>query len=301
MTKQNINYLQAIANALPIFDRPIFIVSAPRAGSSLLYETLSLAPELWTIRGENHHIIESIAPLNPINREYKSNNLVQRDADLNIAIAVKINFFKNLKNKQNISLSKDISSIRMLEKTPKNALRIPFFNAIFPDALFIYLYRDPQENISSIIEGWQSGRCVTYPNLPDWHGYPWSMLLIPGWEDLTEKPLVEIAASQWKIANQTIIDSLVSLPAHRWCAIHYNDLIQHPQAQIQRLCNFANIEWQENLQPGELTLSLSTITPPEVNKWHQNKDAIKLILPQMKSTTIRVRKLTGLNCLEIPN
>ena len=36
------------------FDRPMFIVSSPRAGSSLLFETLAQAPGLWTIGGEGH-------------------------------------------------------------------------------------------------------------------------------------------------------------------------------------------------------------------------------------------------------
>ena len=34
----------------------------------------------------------------------------------------------------------------MLEKTPKNSLRVPFLNAVFPQALFVYLYREPRES-----------------------------------------------------------------------------------------------------------------------------------------------------------
>ena len=42
---------------LPEFDRPIFILSAPRAGSTLLFETLSQFPDIWTIGRESHDII----------------------------------------------------------------------------------------------------------------------------------------------------------------------------------------------------------------------------------------------------
>lgn len=45
---------------LPEFDRPIFIVSTPRAGSTLLFETLSQFPELWTVGRESHDIMEEI-------------------------------------------------------------------------------------------------------------------------------------------------------------------------------------------------------------------------------------------------
>ncbi len=60
--------------------------------------------------------------------------------------------------------------IRRLEKTPKNALRIPFFEQIFPDARYIFLWRDPRENLSSIIEAWRSGRWKTYNGLPGFDG-----------------------------------------------------------------------------------------------------------------------------------
>ena len=48
-------------------------------------------------------------------------------------------------------------ALRFLEKTPKNALRVPFFARIFPDARFIFLWRDPRENIASIMQAWRPG------------------------------------------------------------------------------------------------------------------------------------------------
>ncbi|MDB5480941.1 MAG: hypothetical protein JWO83_1994, partial [Caulobacteraceae bacterium] len=44
----------------PVFDRPIFIVSPPRSGSTLLFETLMKAPGLATVGGESHALMESI-------------------------------------------------------------------------------------------------------------------------------------------------------------------------------------------------------------------------------------------------
>ena len=37
-----------------LFDRPIIILSAPRAGSTLLWETLAASSQVWTIGGEGH-------------------------------------------------------------------------------------------------------------------------------------------------------------------------------------------------------------------------------------------------------
>ena len=45
-------------------------------------------------------------------------------------------------------------ALRFLEKTPKNVLRIPFIERIFPDALYVFLWRDPRGNLASIMEAW---------------------------------------------------------------------------------------------------------------------------------------------------
>jgi hypothetical protein len=82
-----------------------------------------------------------------------------------------------------------------LEKTPKNALRIPFLVEAFPDARFIFLFRNAKQNISSLLDSWRSGRYMTYPRLPRWPAdRPWSHLLIPGWQDLAGRPLAEVVA-----------------------------------------------------------------------------------------------------------
>ena len=62
------------------FDRPIFIVSAPRSGSTLLFETLAQSPELATIGGESHRVIEGITELSMPARNWQSNRLQAADA-----------------------------------------------------------------------------------------------------------------------------------------------------------------------------------------------------------------------------
>jgi hypothetical protein len=61
---------------------------------------------------------------------------------------------------------------------------------------FIYLYRDPRQVLSSMIEAWTSGRFQTYPQLPGWTGPAWSLLLVPGWRAFIGRPLHEIVAAQ---------------------------------------------------------------------------------------------------------
>ncbi len=274
------------------FERPIIIVAAPRSGSTLLFETLSRSPDVWTIGGESHAIFEQIEELTPAGRGFDSNRLLSSDATDKIARRIQQGFAKQLRDRDGNTPSAERlgeQHIRLLEKTPKNALRIPFLNEIFPDALFIYLYRDPIENLSSIIEAWRSRRFVTYRNLPGWQDSPWSLLLIPDWQELHGKPLEEIAAAQWISAHRTILDDLRQLERKRWCGVVYADLLADPQSEIERLCDFAGIGWDQQLE-GDLPLARHTLTPPDRHKWRKNAAEIERVLPRVEQLATEVRQ-----------
>mgnify|MGYP003593273794 FL=1 len=153
---------------MPIsFDKPVVILSAPRSGSTLLFETLARAPGLHTIGGESHRAIEGIPSLHPAGRGFASNRLEASDAPPEVAEALRKRFVANLRDRDGTP-APDGGSIRLLEKTPKNVLRIPFMRQVFPDARFVVLWRDPRAVLSSMIEAWRSGHFVTYPILPGW-------------------------------------------------------------------------------------------------------------------------------------
>lgn len=56
-------------------------------------------------------------------------------------------------------------------------------------------------------EAWRSNLFGTYITLPGWHLPHWSLLLIPGWRDLINKPLAEIVATQWEMTTRLQGDS----------------------------------------------------------------------------------------------
>ena len=170
----------APAQAVPAdklrFDRPVFIVAAPRSGSTLLFETLAVNRELWSVGDESHKHFESIGSLRP-SRENPSNRLTAEMATPEIVQTLKNSFIADLVNcdgkpMEQFSAVSRPGEVRFLEKTPKNALRIPFILKAFPDARFIFLFRDPRQNISSLLDSWRSRRYVTYPRLPGWPSIP---------------------------------------------------------------------------------------------------------------------------------
>jgi uncharacterized protein (TIGR03032 family) len=278
--------------ARPSFDRPVIIVAAPRSGSSLLFETLARSPDLWTVGGESHDLFESIPTLHPAHRGHESNRLTEAEATPEVASALRANFLARLRDRQGRPLPPDPGAFRLLEKTPKNALRIPFLNAVFPDARFVYLHRQPRENLSSILDAWRSGKFVTYPGLPGWQGLPWSLLLIPGWRELIGRPLEEIAASQWELTHQHILDDLSRLPRDRWTALSYEEFLADPRGTVGRLAEFANFLWDDPLD-GPLPLSRHTLTVPDPEKWKRNAAELERVLPLVETIAGRVRAFTA--------
>jgi Sulfotransferase family/Aspartyl/Asparaginyl beta-hydroxylase len=255
----------------PVFDRPVFIVSSPRSGSSLLFETLSGAADVHTIGGEAHGLIEALPQLTPAARGWDSNRLAGADAAPATVTALRERFAAALRDRD--GRAPTARPVRTLEKTPKNALRIPFLAAAFPEARFIYLYRDPRPTLASMIEAWSSGRFRTYPQLPGWPGPPWSLLLIPGWQDLIGAPLNRIVAEQWSTTTRILLDDLEALPRDRWRAVRYEAFIAAPQAVASDLCRTVDLRWDRALG-ASLPLARNTLSPPSTEKWRARAQEI---------------------------
>ena len=273
------------------FDRPLFILSAPRSGSTLLFETLQQAPGLVTLGGESHRLIEGIPQLTPVTGMVESNRLGAEHAREKFIRRLHREFWRLLCDRDGMPARPNADGrLRFLEKTPKNALRVPFLDAVFPGAQFVWLYREPRGNLASMIEAWRSGRFVTYPTLRGWDGPPWSLLLPPGWRELNGQPLEAVCAAQWEAANRIALDDLEALGPGRWTAVDYDALVEGPEAVVDRLCAFAGIErdprFDDLLRAGP-GLSRSTLTAPDEEKWRRYEAEIEAVLPALDATRER--------------
>ena len=268
----------------PVFDRPVFIVSPPRSGSSLLFETLAAAPGLATVGGESHRLMEAIPAFNPSVHGWASNRVTRQDVDADQVEALRDRFRKSLRDRDGVAPQS--LRARMLEKTPKNALRIPFLAAAFPEAKFIYLHRDPAPTLASMIEGWRSGGFRTYPQLPGWRGLPWSFLLTPGWRNLIGAPLEEIVAQQWATTTRILLEDLAALPRERWISVGYEEFLASPQRVILRLCETLDLRWDKVLS-GRLPLSRHTLTPPDPDKWRKHAQSLQRVLTTVAELNAR--------------
>jgi len=267
------------------FDRPIFIVSTPRSGSTLLFETLEHAPRLFTIGQESHWIIEDTADFDPAKRGWESNRLTAEDAKADAVQALAQAFYRDLRDREGRPPE---GRVRMLEKTPKNALRVPFFAAAFPDSTFVYLYRDVRQSLASMMEAWASGAFRTYPQLPGWTGYPWSLLLIPGWRDLIGQPLPVVAAHQWATTTNILLDDLTALPTERLRVVEHDAFLGTPNGVAGALARSLCLDWDRELG-SELPLSKTTVSHPRPEKWRRLEREIEEVLPILADADNRAR------------
>jgi hypothetical protein len=280
------------ARTQALFDRPIFIVSPPRSGSTMLFEALAQSPDVFTIGGENHRLLEvdvASGALGTIARGYASNQLGAADATPAIAAELRERYYAMLTDRAGQPPS---GRVRLLEKTPKNALRVPFLASVFPDALFVYLYRDPREVLASMLEAWESGRFRTYLGLPGWTGLPWSLLLIPGWRELIGRPLADVVAAQWRTTTRVLLDDLDALPPERRFAVRYDAIVGDPDGVIGGLCRSLGIGWDRRLG-AKLPPARYTVSAPRPQKWQAREAEVLPVVAGLADVIARAEAAAG--------
>lgn len=261
-------------------DRPIFIIGAPRSGTSMLYAILRESSQLAHWPGEAHEVWE--ADHHPALRNWDSNALGAGDADPDTAARIRRSFFLVTGAKK-----------RLIDKTPRNALRLPFIDKVFPDARYVFLQRDGRDNVNSLINAWRTPRYRTY-RLPEPHGIPgvdpqwWKFTLYPGWRDDAQGPLEVVCAKQWKLSNDHALSALGKVPQERWERVRYEDLVANPEEEVGRLMGFLELPYESAVRAkaaAARTKPVNVVTPPEQGKWRrENPTEIENILPFIHPT-----------------
>ena len=279
----------------------VIILSMPRAGSNLLFEQLRRLGRAWSIGGESHAILNAFGHLRAENAALDSGSLGAGHADRRTREALRRCFLfllSDTRGRPYLGLEAGARPAQpvLLEKTPRNALNIPFLLQVFPGARFIFLHREPRQNIASIIEAWtvglETGRFVTFRDLPGWDRPGWCFLLPPGWRDLRGRPLAEIAAFQWAAGNRIVLDELARLDPGRWTAVSYEQLLQDPARTLTGLAGFAGLEAPAGEIAAEsMPLSRTTLSPPHPDKWKRHEAAIENARASWQAVADRIAAL----------
>ncbi len=291
---------------------PVIVLGAPRSGTTMLYHTLARSSHLWSLGGESNRILEG--PFEPGRRGWVSNEVGAGDLDDATAARLRAEFERTIlpgwiwrlrearragrkpgpgtrlryaMERWSLPFRKR-GGVRLLEKSPRNCLRVPMLGRLFPDARFVLLRRDGRATVSSLMDGWRTpGHYESYAlpeplRIPGYDGSRWSFVLPPGWRDLVARPLEEVCARQWVASTEALLRDLPPLRAEgRVHEVAYEDLAARPRETLEPLLRFLRIPWEDDLLPGGDRIPVVNATsPPAPDKWKQrNGAAVERILP----------------------
>lgn len=265
--------------------RPVVVIGCPRSGTTLLFRALAHGPEFASLGDEGHVLWEAFN--HPRQHGWRSSALGPEDVT----------------PRERKWVYRVVSALtrgrRLLEKTPRNCLRIPYVNELFPDATFVFLRRRAADNVNSLIEGWRaSPRYASYrvperlEGLGRLNGHDWSFVLLPGWQELKHAPLEEICARQYIACNEAIVRARSELGPARCIDVAYEDLVTRPAEEISRVYRELGVTYTDAAAAFAESIPhtpVNSLTPPRPDKWReQNPNEIRRILPLVAETERRL-------------
>lgn len=121
--------------------RLVFLIGSPRSGTTLLGEQILMKHPGVKYIGEINHI-------------WKYSNVYRRDEVLGTE---QLNRFNRKKIRAYFDrLLQENPGKIIVEKTPTNCLRIPFINELFPDARYVFIYRNGYDTVMSLYREWSN-------------------------------------------------------------------------------------------------------------------------------------------------
>ena len=157
----------------------------------------------------------------------------------------------------------------VMEKTPANILKIPYVRAIFPEATFLFIVRNPFSFISSVEMKWQRPisskgirRRLKYTPMTQLPYYAGRLIrqqfdkrvlrrkYLSLWgprykgmaEDLQTHDLLTVIARQWSVCSRKAEKDLALFEPGRILRLRYEDFVEDPISDMERICAHCGLE-----------------------------------------------------------
>lgn len=254
----------------PNLKNPIFIIGAPRSGTTFLGDCLAVLPEL------SYHfepVITKAAIRNVATNQWSAN---------------KAKWFYKLVYGWLMRLHFD-ADLRFVDKTPRNSFIIPFLYRAFPNARFIYILRDGRDTSTSLAaKPWyQSG--VSMSGLYQPGGYPFGSMRRFWVED---ERIQEYETTDthhrciwlWRRYVESALEALSKVPEEQVHIIKYESLAENPQRETEALIDFleiTNIESQNLLRKAILR-----VKPSSIGRWRNELSEIQIQKMHLESANL---------------
>jgi hypothetical protein len=271
----------------PSPDRPIFVIGCSRAGTTVLYKTLAASQELGSLNRETHDFWVALHPL--AEKNWATHALSEQDATPQDRDVVTRYFYAGNGNP------------RWIDKNNQNGLCVPYLQALFPEAFFIYIKRSPGDNINSLIEGWgKEGKFSTWSDaiparveVDDGRYTKWCFFLSDGWRQYLKAPVEEVAAFQYRAMNEAIMVAKEKVPEEKWVEVFYEDLVRDPVAGFRAIFQSCQLEFDarlEDLCRNVLKTPYDAFGEIKLDKWKDgcNRERVERVLPMVQATALQM-------------
>lgn len=234
---------------------PVFIIGAPRSGTSLLYELMITRFRLAYMANAAHRFyLTPVAASRVFNRAIKNwrGNFTSRyghidgwgapneggwiwqrwllDGPWRDDKGALIDDYRDMRDM--VAALSELFDAPIVNKNVMHSNRLKLMHAIWPNALFIEVKRDTKDNIRSIV---RAERGDGGPNMAQdiW----WSVKPRLA-EKFIGKSDVERATVQVVGIERDIKRDIAAIGAHRLFTIEYSDLCQRPEAKLADIAAF---------------------------------------------------------------
>lgn len=235
--------------------QPAVIIGAPRSGTNMLRDVLTS--------------LEGIAtwPCDEINYIWRHGNVRFPSDEIPADRATPV--VKSYVQQRFEDIREKCSADIVVEKTCANSLRVPFVDAVVPDAKYVFIYRDGIDATGSAKERWtakldipyilEKVRFVPKMDLPYYAlRYFWARVYrlisrekrLAFWgpalngmqEILQEHTLNEVCALQWQQCVDKAEEAFSRMPEDKVVRVRYEDFVRNPVTELSRILEFLGKE-----------------------------------------------------------
>jgi len=269
---------------------PIILIGNHRSGTTVTQQLIGLHPSVVTWY-EPRTLWRYADPARRHDESYES------DATEDVVRYIRGRFLK---------YQSQHNDRQIMEKTPSNVLRVPFVCKIFPDSIYLYITRNPFSCMSSNELKWYRTktwgglrRSLSDAPVAQLHHYAGDFVrhmvirkvlkdkYMSVWgprykgidQDLKDYGMLRVIARQWARCNRKAREDLVKLGNGRVFSFRYEDLIEDPQAILQRMYDHCELSCDDNI----LRAAKEMIDPGRQEKWSRlDPEELKAIIPEIQ-------------------
>lgn len=196
----------------------IFLVGAPRSGTTWLQRLLASHPRIKT--GQESALFDYVGPLLHLWMQ----NMRAKGRVYGLPCYLTESEFLSIE-KQHLTLLlkamlKDVKpGDFFLEKTPKHALWTPAILQLLPQAKILHIVRDPRDVVASLLAASR------------------------GWASAWAPRRANDAARMWARHVRAVREAAINIPSGQFLEVRYEDLSQEPVPILQKVFSFLNVPW----------------------------------------------------------